>query len=778
MLHPNEHTGGVDMKQGIYMREIVAESKEAVIDIIGEIGWEVWYPEMRRILASIPETIETVIFAIFSPGGDVWEGNAIITEIGALSQKTIARVQLAASMATLIAVACDEREIASNGRWLVHNPWTFLRGDADALETASKELRDCEKEGAEFYASRTGMKVEAVQKLMNEERWLTASETKDLGFVGKINDPFDAKAFAGVTAEIVAAGKWPKALVDIPEGGTDNADEKTTGAKGRKTAPDGTPVKPEDAKEYTKGYQAGSTDADAKAAVRVAAEFAAKIEQMDKAVAEAEAEADKKDGLLSKMQGERDSGLARIAALQDSLKEAKEKMDKLTAGGMTFSPDIETWEDAMQACEGDYVKARKEHPKLFQMERARAKESRKKGSGIMHKVGIFLAALLIGGLAYGQTVTELTNVTSFATPTLVDEINTAIGAANDNFDLVDEGSDVTYGDVSVTGTLYGVSTDGATTNAVMTNGVIDSSMLGAASVASAIDVNAVTNFDMANLAAGTTAAAFDGSAITALDAASLSAASVASAIDGNAVTNLDAANILAASVVSAIDGNAITNFDMANLAAGTTAAAFDGSAITALDAANISAATVISAIDGNAITNLDLANLAAGTTAAAFDGAAITALDAANLTAGTIASAIDGTAVTNLDAANIAAATVATAIDINAATNFNMANLAAGTTAAAFDGSAITSLASANLAGNIAIARMTNALANPGAIGSGTAGAGYFDGLQLTASTAAGGETNTMTNSPDVNGNAAPKWFTITDSTGNIYVVPGWEIND
>ena len=210
------------------------------------------------------------------------------------------------------------------------------------------------------------------------------------------------------------------------------------------------------------------------------------------------------------------------------------------------------------------------------------------------------------------------------------------------------------------------------------------------------DINACTNFDIANLEAGGTAAAFDGQNITALDAANLTAGTVATAIDGSAITNiidagiesLSAAKLTAATVATAIDINAATNIDMANLAAGTTAAAFDGQNITALDAANITAGTVASAIDINAATNIDMANLAAGTTAAAFDGSAITALDAANLTAGT----------------------VATAIDVNAATNFDMANLAAGTTAAAFDGQNITNLSAANLAGNVPYASTTNAI--------------------------------------------------------------------
>ena len=237
------------MKQGIFMRKMEDGATEIIIDVIGIIGWEVWYPAMRDMLKTIPDTVEQVIFDIYSPGGNVFEGNAISNEIAALKQKTLARVQVAASMATVIAVSCDEREIAKNGRWLIHNPWAALMGDADAMEQRSKELRNYEREFAELYAERTGQTFEDMAALMNEERWLTPKETQELGFVSKINDPFDQAAFADVKAEIVAAGKWPKALVEMPEDNQEELEDEnanSTGTESGKTPPVNQPNKPAD----------------------------------------------------------------------------------------------------------------------------------------------------------------------------------------------------------------------------------------------------------------------------------------------------------------------------------------------------------------------------------------------------------------------------------------------------------------------------------------------------------------------------------------------------
>ncbi len=198
-------------KQGIFLRKDDA-AKTCTIEVVGIIGWDVWFGQMREMIRGIPAETEQVIFEIYSPGGDVWEGNGIVNDIAGMKQKTVARVQVAASMATMIALACKEREIAGNGRWLIHNPWTAIQGDADALEKRAKELRDCEAEAAEFYAARTGQKVEAMIDLMAEERWLTPKEAQELGFVQKVNDPFDQANYAAIKSEIVAAGKWPVAL--------------------------------------------------------------------------------------------------------------------------------------------------------------------------------------------------------------------------------------------------------------------------------------------------------------------------------------------------------------------------------------------------------------------------------------------------------------------------------------------------------------------------------------------------------------------------------------
>lgn len=353
------------MKQGIFMRSLASDATEATIDIVGEIGWEVNYPLLRDMLRAIPESIERVIFEIFSPGGDVWEGNAIIQEIGELGKRctTVARVQVAASMATLIAVACKERSIAQNGRWLIHNAWSMTVGDAAEMEKMAQSLRDCEKEAAAFYAQQCGGTAEAMTALMTEERWMMSNEVKELGFVQEISDPFATEDFEEVRKELAAAGKWPKALAELPEPkpeGDTNAGNANDGAAQSAAASTGTPDEPTGTT-----YEQGVAHAEV-AHAEVVLLLQDKLTELTAAMV-------KRDALIADLQSAKDKtiGEAESAAkaaketiekLTASLKRATERANKLLSGALSFTPaGCATWEEALADCDGDYAKAAKKH---------------------------------------------------------------------------------------------------------------------------------------------------------------------------------------------------------------------------------------------------------------------------------------------------------------------------------------------------------------------------------------------------------------------------------
>jgi ATP-dependent protease ClpP protease subunit len=411
------------MKQGIYMRALAEDATEAVIDIVGVIGWEVWYEQMRDMLRSIPESISSVVFEIYSPGGDVWEGNGIIQEIGELNQRvhTVANVQVAASMATLIAVACKERVMAKNGRWLIHNPWSSVQGDAAEMEKMAKSLRDCQLEAAMFYADRTGGDMEDMMDLMDEERWLTAEEAEDFGFIDSIRDPFAQEAFEDVKAEIVAAGQWPMALAEMPDieedtedvdmeatqeivveepvdepepqEEVDDEDEPDAGTEDDEVQEDEQAIESEDVEgeneivaeaveevdetgdegeveqsAYKRGLEDGTLIGRAQVECEYderSAEWQKKLEDAEKRARTFQADKDKITNQLTDLRAESEQ---RIMGLRAELEAVTEKLSKHVGGALTFEPTVETWEQAVTAL--GYEAAVKKHPDLLNSYRA------------------------------------------------------------------------------------------------------------------------------------------------------------------------------------------------------------------------------------------------------------------------------------------------------------------------------------------------------------------------------------------------------------------------
>jgi hypothetical protein len=286
-------------------------------------------------------------------------------------------------MATLIAVACHKRSIAANGRFLIHNAWTVTQGDADDHEKAAQTLRDCEAEAARFYAARTGQTEEAMRALMAEERWLTPAEAKDLGFVQEINDPFDAAEVAAVRAEIEAAGKWPVALVEI---------EATEGVSDAGATDDGTKGDASDAVDAAgkpavfgladieaakaDGFKAGKEAADEDLLKQMLSAADAVTAHLAK-IADVQGKLDAQIAESRKLQGERDQARAAGEKTKAALDEATAKITRLLSGGLTFTPSVETWADALKQTGGDYEKARKQYPDVYRSQREQDERNRK-----------------------------------------------------------------------------------------------------------------------------------------------------------------------------------------------------------------------------------------------------------------------------------------------------------------------------------------------------------------------------------------------------------------
>ena len=132
---------------------------------------------------------------INSVGGSVIEGAAIYNALRRHKGGLTVHVDgLAASMASVIAMAGEEVYIAANAMLMIHNPWSMTMGDADDLRKEADVLDKLKNTLVNAYARKTGMETEDIAAMMDEETWLNATQSVAMGFADEIEDGIEAAA--------------------------------------------------------------------------------------------------------------------------------------------------------------------------------------------------------------------------------------------------------------------------------------------------------------------------------------------------------------------------------------------------------------------------------------------------------------------------------------------------------------------------------------------------------------------------------------------------------
>ena len=130
---------------------------------------------------------------INSPGGDIFEGMAIHTAIASWprGEKRVHIDGLAASIASVVAMAGDEIEISPTAMVMVHEPRAFAMGEAADLRKTADRLDAIRDVMCGVYAERTGLAKAEVEKLVAAETWMSAAEAVKKGFADKVAERED-----------------------------------------------------------------------------------------------------------------------------------------------------------------------------------------------------------------------------------------------------------------------------------------------------------------------------------------------------------------------------------------------------------------------------------------------------------------------------------------------------------------------------------------------------------------------------------------------------------
>lgn len=124
---------------------------------------------------------------INSPGGNVFAAAEVYTMIrdypGAVTVKIDA---IAASAASVVAMAGDRVMMSPVAMIMVHDPMTIAMGNARAMEKAITTLNEVKESILNAYVAKTGLSRNKVAKLMSDETWLNAKKAVELGFADEI----------------------------------------------------------------------------------------------------------------------------------------------------------------------------------------------------------------------------------------------------------------------------------------------------------------------------------------------------------------------------------------------------------------------------------------------------------------------------------------------------------------------------------------------------------------------------------------------------------------
>ena len=125
---------------------------------------------------------------IASGGGSVFAASEIYTMLKAYSGKVVVNIQgLAASAASVIAMAGDEINMSPTSQMMIHKASTVSMGNADDFAHDSKMLDVTDQSIVNAYEAKTGMDRDDILQLMANETWMTAQDAVDKGFADNIS---------------------------------------------------------------------------------------------------------------------------------------------------------------------------------------------------------------------------------------------------------------------------------------------------------------------------------------------------------------------------------------------------------------------------------------------------------------------------------------------------------------------------------------------------------------------------------------------------------------
>lgn len=173
--------------------------QNATISIYGDItSWpllesDVSSANLSKQLEDLKDVTEITVF-INSYGGEVAEGLAIYNALKRHKAKVKTVCDgFAASIASVIFMAGDERVMNDSSLLMIHNAWTSCSGNAQELRKQADDLEKITTASIVAYKNHSSLSEEEIKELMDNESWITPEEALNYGFATSI-EKAEAKA--------------------------------------------------------------------------------------------------------------------------------------------------------------------------------------------------------------------------------------------------------------------------------------------------------------------------------------------------------------------------------------------------------------------------------------------------------------------------------------------------------------------------------------------------------------------------------------------------------
>lgn len=220
------------------------ENSISIFDVIGADFWGDGVTASRIAGALRSMNGGAVTVNINSPGGDMFEGLAIYNLLREYEGKVTVKVLgLAASAASIIAMAGDEVQIGRGAFLMIHNCWVYAMGNRHDLAQIAADMAPFDKAMSDIYQARSGLDSAAIDKMMDGETYIGGSEAVEKGFADTLlsadeiadDDESPAAALRKLDA-LLAKTNTPRAerrkLLKALSGGTPGAATKNNGMPG------------------------------------------------------------------------------------------------------------------------------------------------------------------------------------------------------------------------------------------------------------------------------------------------------------------------------------------------------------------------------------------------------------------------------------------------------------------------------------------------------------------------------------------------------------------